>query len=185
MCASGRLEEESTGAKQALREREQHLAQVRHLTAEVSDLTAEKAAADSKRQHVSRDADTRISAAQAARLQADHACDTAVQRAQCLEDEVRQLDASNKRLAERASRSQEQLAQQAAQLTAERAAHEDEVRTLESAIAAAERATEEKVAHEQRDASASKRQLEDQLAAVTSEAEMLRSDVCHVPNSSA
>jgi DNA repair exonuclease SbcCD ATPase subunit len=180
-CHAARLEDDSRSAHQALRERDHHLAQIRHLSAEVDDLTAEKAAGEGGRLFASREAAARISQAHAAQLEAQHTTDGAQQRIRSQEDELRELESSNKRLAEQAHRWREQLTQQASQLSGERTAHEDEVHALEGAIQTAEKAMQDKVALEQREAEAVRRQMEAQLMSTLSEMEHLRSEVRPTP----
>ena len=173
-----KLQQEFTTAKQAIRDRDHHLTQIRHLTAEVGDVTAAKAAAESKLVHVESAGEERVRQARAAQLEAQHERDGATRRSQALEAELLQLEASNKRLAELASRSQEERAVLATQITSERATHEDEVRALEDAVARAERAAESKLEDEQRTAATCKQEYEEQIHRATNEMELIRSEVC-------
>lgn len=143
----------------------------------MGDLTAAKAAAESKQKHAVSEAEASVSTARAAQAEAEHARDSAAQCVRSLETEMQQLESSNKRLADLASRSQEELGSLAMQLTSERTAHEEELRTLEAARASADHAAECRLADELREAAANKQQLEDQLHCSNSEMEVLQSQV--------
>jgi hypothetical protein len=58
-CAA-ELEQAASSSRQALQEREHLLAQIRHLSTEVDDLTAAKAAAQSRKLQAVRDAEAQI-----------------------------------------------------------------------------------------------------------------------------
>ena len=173
-----RMEADIKGAQQARREHEHHLARIRHLTAEVDDLTAANAAADSRRLQTARDADSRVAAVRTAQLEAQQSLDGKVQRIAMLERELQQLESSHARLAESAQRSEAAVQQQAARLDTERSAHREEVAALEAALHEADSTAQQQLAGARTEWDRERKQMEVSLASAQSDAEKMRGEVC-------
>ena len=175
------LDAASKAARQAMQEREHHLADIRHLRTEVDDLAADKAAAEKRCAQAVHAAEARAAVAQAAQLEAQHLLEGAHARRRALEGEVSQLDVSGRRLAEQVHACRREVSQQAARAEAERAAHADEARAWDAAAREAAARAEEQRAEVAAEARATERRLEAQIAAAQADLEHLRREVCTLP----
>jgi hypothetical protein len=98
---TGELQGGREAARVALRERDQQLAQLANLSAEVTELRAQRDAALQERTAVADAASVRVSRVQASQLEAQSSLDAAAARVRGLEAELRDACASNDRLTAR------------------------------------------------------------------------------------